>query len=102
MSPASRRSAPVALDVGDFVGGHAVGDVRVFDAEGAAKAAADLWIGHFGQGQAWDPGQQLAGLGFDAEFPQAGAGIVDRWRWSSAAAGWGWKFRISLRKAVSS
>ncbi len=64
------------FDVGGFVSCHTGGNIREFDAKCAAEAAADFGLGHFGEGEAGDCGEQSAGLGFDAEFAQAGAGIV--------------------------
>ena len=64
------------FDVGGFFRHHARRDVGIFDAERAAEAAADFRLGHLGEGEAGDGAEQSAGLGFDAEFAQAGAGIV--------------------------
>ena len=58
-------------DVGGLVGDHAHGDVGVFHAERAAEAAADLGVGHFGDGGT-DGGEQAAGLVLDAQLAQAG------------------------------
>ncbi len=54
------------LDAGSFVVGHFGRDIGVFYAEGAPEAAAEVWFGHFGQSEAGDGGEQLAGLGFNS------------------------------------
>ncbi len=63
-------------DVGRLVAGHAHRDVGIFDAEGAAEAAAGFRALEFDQRRALDAFQQPARLLLDAQLAQAGAGIV--------------------------
>ena len=53
-----------------------VGEFRVFHAKRAAKAATDIGIGQFADGQAIDRLKQRPRLCFNAQFAQARAGIM--------------------------
>ena len=57
-------------DIRFLVTDHLVGDVGVFDAEGAAKPAAHFRAGQFGQGQPVDRGEQPARLVLDPKLAQ--------------------------------
>ena len=61
-SPASSRLGAGRRDVGGLLGDDGVGDVGVFDAEGAAEAAADIGVAHFDEAQTLDGGEQPARL----------------------------------------
>ena len=76
MSPASTVSAPVAAMSPGLVRHHAARDVGIFDAEGAAEAAADLRRRELGQLEPVDGGEQAARLRPDPELAQAGARVV--------------------------
>ena len=75
-SPASRRSAPVLLDCRCFFLDDGVGDGRVLDTEGPAETAAHVIALELPHLQPIHGGEQLARLGEDAEFAQAGTAIV--------------------------
>ena len=85
-SPASTVPAAGRDDVARLVAGHAHRDLRVFHAERAAEAAADLGLGHFGHRRPGG-GQQPARLVLDAEFAQACATVVIGHRAAGPAAG---------------
>lgn len=70
-------SAGVA-GVGAFDLAHGGGDHGKLGGEGAAEAAAGFDIGHFDQGEVADVAEELAWGGFDAEFAEAVAAVVER------------------------
>ncbi|VTR67152.1 hypothetical protein DESC_590068 [Desulfosarcina cetonica] len=63
-------------DIGDLLGDHGRGDVRVFHRESAAESAAAVGINHFHQFQAVHAGQKLARLMAHAEGAHEVAGVV--------------------------
>ncbi len=81
--PGEQKLGACGLNVSRLVRHHAGGDGGVLNAERAAKAAAQLGLGHFLQREAGDAGEQRAGLGFYPKLAQAGTGIV-----IGSAGGW--------------
>ncbi len=75
-SPARHHIRPAFGDRLGLLLDNGVGDVGIFDAKGAAEAAADVGLGKFGERQPLDRFQQAPRLVADAELTQAGAGIV--------------------------
>ena len=75
-SPASRSSAPVASMLLVFFSTMALEIFGIFDAEGAAEAAAGIGIRKFGQRESFDRRQERARLEPDTQFAQARAGIM--------------------------
>ena len=76
MSPASSVSAPVPRCRAALSVDHAVGDLGILDAEGAAEAAADLRRSASPSSVSPPLRQEPARLLLDAELAQARAGIV--------------------------
>ena len=69
--PGQNRFRTGCDDIGCLVGDHLVRDLRVFDAERAAKAAAYLGTRQFRQPQPGNRGEELPRLVLDPKLAQA-------------------------------
>ena len=67
---------PCGRDIGDLVACHLVRDIRVFDAERAAKSAAHLGPRQFPQPEPGDRCEEVSRLKLDPELTQSRTAVV--------------------------